>query len=269
MGGDAIVVRDDLDVRVLGQDFQEALVAVVVRRVAGVAAHVVDRACPAHLLEQPLGAELGVLDLVVVEVVRVRVGDVRIHRDRHDPGRLRFGECRIERGRVVRVEDDRVHALRDQVTDLLELLGRGPVLVDHGQLGDLAGRQRLCLGRAHLLLAEAVADAAGVRVPDLVGGRRSHRGRGRRGRGRRGGGRRGGGGRRTRGARGRENCDGRQADQQSASRSLDHWFSSSCERRADLVTWDALTVPRHGEPFDAIYRSHLLRVRPMEVTPPR
>ena len=44
-----------------------------------------------------------------------------------------------------------------------------------GQLGDLAGGQRLGLGRADLLLAEAVADAATVRVADLVLRRRARR----------------------------------------------------------------------------------------------
>ncbi len=40
-----------------------------------------DVALAAQLLEQPLGAEVGVLDLVVGQVVGVRVGDERVDRD--------------------------------------------------------------------------------------------------------------------------------------------------------------------------------------------
>ena len=82
---------------------------------AGEAAGVPDRASAAHLVEQPLGAELGVLDLVVVQVPGVRVGDIGVDRDRHDARVVRFGECRVERVRIVRVEDERVDVLRDQV----------------------------------------------------------------------------------------------------------------------------------------------------------
>ena len=70
---------------------------------------------------------------------------------------------------IVRVEDDRVDALRDQVADVLELAGRVRRCrwID-GELGDLARHERLRLGGADLLLAEAVADADRVRVADLV-----------------------------------------------------------------------------------------------------
>ena len=49
-----------------------------------------------------------------------------------------------------------------------ELAGCVGVAVDGRELGDLAGGERLGLGGADLLLAEAVADAAAVRVADLV-----------------------------------------------------------------------------------------------------
>ena len=84
------------------------------------------------------------------------------------PAALASCERRVERLGVVRVEDDRVDALGDQVTEVLELAGRVRVAVDDGQLGHLAGGERLGLGGADLLLAEAVADAAAVRVADLV-----------------------------------------------------------------------------------------------------
>ena len=99
----------------------DALMAVVVGRMAGEAAHVVDLALAAELLEQPLGADLAVADLVVREVVRLRVGHVGVDRDGLDAGRLRLVEGRVERVRAARVEDDRVDVLRDQVTDLLKL----------------------------------------------------------------------------------------------------------------------------------------------------
>ena len=124
--------------------------------------------CATELLEQPLGAESRVLDLVVVQVVGVGVGDVGVDRDGRDAGCLGLVERRVERVGVVRVEDDRVHVSRDQVADVLELAGRIGVAMDGGQLGDLAGGERLGLGRADLLLAEAVADAAAVRIADVV-----------------------------------------------------------------------------------------------------
>ena len=85
-GVDAVDGREHLDARVFGERLLEADVAVVVGRVAGEAAHVVDVARAAHLLEQPLGAEVRVVDLVVVQVVGVRVGDVRVDRDGQDAG---------------------------------------------------------------------------------------------------------------------------------------------------------------------------------------
>ena len=124
------------------EDFLEADVAVAVGRVAGDAAHVVDGAGAAQLVEQPLGAELGVLDLVVVQVVGVRVGDIRVDRDGLDAGRLRLGQGRVQGGGVVRVEDDRVDVRGDQVTDVLELAGGVRVAVDRRQLGR-PGRRRV------------------------------------------------------------------------------------------------------------------------------
>ena len=70
--------------------------------------------------------------------------------------------------RIVRVEDDCVYPCGDQVTDVRELPGGVRVAVDRDQFRHLAGCQRLGLGRADLLLPEAVADAAAVRVADPV-----------------------------------------------------------------------------------------------------
>ena len=111
---------------------------------AGDAAHVDDVALAAELLEQPLGAEVGVLLLVVGEVVGGRA--------RSRPGRRRRRRCRpswppssagLSAGRVGRVEDDRVDAGGDQVADVLELAGGVGVAVGDVELGDLAGGERL------------------------------------------------------------------------------------------------------------------------------
>ena len=125
--------REHLDVRVLGQGLLEARVAVGVGGVPGEAAHVVDVALAAQLLEQPLGAEVGVVDLVVVEVVGVRVVRERVDRDGLDAGRLGLVERRDQRVGIVRVEHDRVDVRRDEGAQLLELLLGRAVLVDDVQ----------------------------------------------------------------------------------------------------------------------------------------
>src|SRR5690606_22662767 len=85
-GVDTFGAGNHLDVRVLLQRHVEADVAVVVGRVAGEAPHVVDDTFAAQLLEQPLGAEIGVLHLVVVQVVGVLVGHVGVDRHGDDAG---------------------------------------------------------------------------------------------------------------------------------------------------------------------------------------
>ena len=165
---DAFRTWNDRDAGVLGEGLLEAFVAVGIGRMARDAAGVPHRAFPAHLLEQPTGALVRVLDLVVRQVDGFGVGHGGIDGDGLDAGRLRLVEGRIERFGVERIEDDRVHVGRDQVTDVGKLaLGIG-VPVDPGARLDLTRDERLGLGRAELLLAEAVADAERVREPDLV-----------------------------------------------------------------------------------------------------
>ena len=114
------------------------------------------------------GALVGVLDLVVRQVDGFRVGHGGIDGDGLDAGRLRLVEGRVERLGVERIEHDRVHVGRDQVTDVGKLaLGIG-VPVDPGARLDLTRLECLGLGRAELLLAEAVADAERVREADRV-----------------------------------------------------------------------------------------------------
>ena len=117
-------------------------VAVGVGRVTGEAARVPDGALAAELIEQPLGAELRVLDLVVVQVPGVRVGDVGVDRDGLDAlPPAASASAGLRAVGIVRVEDDGVDALGDQVTDVGQLAGRIGVAVDHGEVGDLAGRR--------------------------------------------------------------------------------------------------------------------------------
>ena len=196
---------------------------------AGEAAGVPDGALAAELLEQPRGAEIRVLDLVVVQVPRVRVRDVRVDRDRHDALGVGLGEGRVQRVGIVRVEDDRVDVLRDQRAQVGQLSSSVRVAVNDGDPCDLVLAQGSTLGLrgADLLLAEAVADAAAVGVADRVRGFRS-----------------GARSARARGARRRDDPDGRETDEQPHDcRCLGHSFSSICDRRADLVAPPLLPTP--------------------------
>ena len=139
---------------------------------AGDAAHVDDgaRACPsARTGPWRQGRRI---DLVVGQVVGALGGDERVDRDDRDPGRDGLVDRRVERVRIVRVDDDRVDVGRDQVADVGQLTGRVRVVVDDGDLVDLAGRDRLGLDRADRGLAPAVADAAAVGEADVVWARR-------------------------------------------------------------------------------------------------
>ena len=132
----------DLHVRELGERALEALVAIAVGRGAGGAAHIDDVALAADLLEQPLGAEIGVFFLVVRDDVGRRLGDGLVDGDDDDAGVGRFLERRIDARRIGRVDDDGVDAGADQVADVLELAGGVGVAV-----GDVQ-RLRPCRRRA-------------------------------------------------------------------------------------------------------------------------
>ena len=158
---------DHLDVRELGEGALEALVAVAVRRRAGSAAHIDDITLAAQLLEQPLGAEIGVVFLVVRDDIGRRVGHRLIHRHHHDPGLVGLLERGIDAGGIGGIDDDRIHLGADQVADVLELARGIGIAMRDVQRGDLARRQRLGLHGAHHLLAPAVA-LHGVRNADGV-----------------------------------------------------------------------------------------------------
>ena len=91
------------------------------------------------------------------------------------PGRDGLVDRRVQRVRIVRVDDDRVDVGSDQVADVGQLTGRVRVVVDDGDLVDRAGRDRLGLDRADRRLAPAVADAAAVGEADVVRARQRRR----------------------------------------------------------------------------------------------
>src|SRR5262245_15906140 len=104
----------DLDPRILLLRLHEAGVAVGVGRDAGDAAHLDDVALTAELLEEPLGTEPPVGDLVVRDVVGALGGDPLVDRDDLDPARDRLRDDAVQRRRARRVDDDRVRPRRDQ-----------------------------------------------------------------------------------------------------------------------------------------------------------
>ena len=76
----------DLDVGILCERAIEALSRSLVGRGAGRAAHIDDVALAAELLEQPFGAEVGVVLLVVRDHVGRRLGHRLVNRDHDDAG---------------------------------------------------------------------------------------------------------------------------------------------------------------------------------------
>ena len=100
------------------------------------AAHFDDLAGAANLLEEPLGAELGVGGLVVGHHIGALGRDRLI--DGHDHDAL--GDGRFDDGvqalTVGRVEDDGIHALGDEALQVGDLLGRAAVAVDDDDLVD-------------------------------------------------------------------------------------------------------------------------------------
>ena len=70
------------------------------------------------------GAELGVEDLVVVQVVGALMGHEGVDRDGRDAGFFGLVEACVKRLGIVRVEDDRVDVGSDEVADVAELAGR-------------------------------------------------------------------------------------------------------------------------------------------------
>ena len=108
-------------------------------------------------------AEAAVGDLVVAGDVGALGGDGLVDGDDDDALGDRLLDDRVELLAVGRVDDDRVDALRDEVLQVGDLIGRPAVLGDRDDLADLAAGERLGLHRADHLLPPAVA---GERVAD-------------------------------------------------------------------------------------------------------
>ncbi len=129
---------NDVDARVL---FERALppdMPVVIGRVAGEAAHVDDVTLAAQGFEQPGGAQVGVLLLVVGDQIGIGIGHGLVDRDDRDACFSGLGQGRVHRVRTDRVDDDRVHFGSDEVPKILELTGGiGVAMVDR-ELGDFA-----------------------------------------------------------------------------------------------------------------------------------
>jgi hypothetical protein len=147
----------------------EAAVPVVVGRSPCRAAHVDHVPLAADLLEEPLGAEVGVLLLVVRDDVGRGLGHRLVNGDHDDPGVGRLLDRVVDPFGVRGVHHNGVHARLDQVADVLELPRRVRVAVSDVEALDHPRVQRLRLHRADHLLAPAVAlhgvrDADGVHV---------------------------------------------------------------------------------------------------------
>ena len=158
----------DLDVRVLLHHLAEAGVAVVVGGNALDAAHVQHAALTAEVVGEPLGTEAPVLDLVVGGDVGALGGDRLVDGDDDDALGDRLLDDRVELLAVGRVDDDRVDALRDEVLEVLDLLGRAAVAGDGDDFADLAAGERLGLDRADHLLPPAVAGEGVAHADDEV-----------------------------------------------------------------------------------------------------
>ena len=158
---------DDLHARVGLDDLHEALVAVVVGGHAADAAHLDDVALAAEVVDEPLGAEPAVLDLVVGDHVRLGRGDGLV--DGHDDDVAGGGllDDRVQRLTIGRVDDDRVGTRRDQVADAGDLRAGVAVDVVDEHFVDLPRGEGLGLHRADHLLAPAVTHE-GVADADLV-----------------------------------------------------------------------------------------------------
>ena len=117
-----------------------------------------DLAFAAQSLEEPASADLAVLDLVVRDEVGARSRHRRINRNHRDALRCCLFDHGVERRPIGRVDDDRIHALRDQGLDVGDLPGDVGVAVLQHHFVDVAAGERLCLDGADHLLTPGVAD---------------------------------------------------------------------------------------------------------------
>jgi hypothetical protein len=173
---------DDPDVRVLLQGLLEALVAIGIGRHARDASHLHHVAAAPELLEQPLGADAAVRDLIVRRVVRARRIDELVDEDDLDSPRPRLLRDRLQGIRVRRVDDQRVDACRDQRADVGDLTCGVGLAVEDPEPRHPSALQGLRPDGADHPLSPAVADErVGDAKRELLLGARRLAGRGGRG----------------------------------------------------------------------------------------
>ena len=114
---------DDLELRILGDTFVDALGNLVIDEDAGEAADLEKIAAIRHLLgeifdfAQAHGLEID------GDAIGAGLGDNAIERHDHDAGVTGFLDGAVERGRGGGIDDDGIIALEDHVLDLRRLLG--------------------------------------------------------------------------------------------------------------------------------------------------
>ena len=131
----ASVCRQHRDAREISQHLRYTFHAGYIRRVSGEAFDQHDLALAAQLVSQPPGRGLCPGFLVDAHVVYAGHIQLLVHRDHDDPLGNCFFQGRVQAVHVTRVHQDRIHALRHQVLQLLDLPSRiGVRALDH-QLG--------------------------------------------------------------------------------------------------------------------------------------
>ena len=163
--------RNDLDPRVILENRVEARLPDAIAGRSIDAPHLIDVALAFQLIEQPLGANLGVGHLIASHDIGFRGRDGLVRRDDDDPLVGRRFDDSVQGLLIGRVDDDRVDAGRNQRAQIRDLLGRARFAIGKNDFRNQAGRKRLGFDRANELLAPAVSD---MRVGDpndeLLGG---------------------------------------------------------------------------------------------------
>ena len=170
--------RNDLDPRVILENRVEARLPDAIAGRSIDAAHLIDVALALQLIEQPLGADLGVGHLVAGHDIRFRSADGLVRRNDDDPLVGCLLDDAVERLFVRRVYDDCIDAGRNQGAQVRDLLGRLRFAIGQNDLRNQARCERFGFDRADEFLAPAIADMS-IGDPDyeLLSGARAADGR--------------------------------------------------------------------------------------------
>ena len=118
---------DDVDARIFREHRLRGFGALGIDRGAGHAGDDDDVALAVQRLDQPFGGNAAGVELVDMDVVGARLGDLGIIGDDHDVPRAGASHHLVERGRRDRIDDDGLRALLHHRIDLLDLALRiGP-----------------------------------------------------------------------------------------------------------------------------------------------